>query len=115
MSGIEILGTLAAVLQLLTNGISSAKLLSKFKHVPERISNAANDIENLKSLFEQFQSTISSAPGDCIGVSEADSLNRLLTVAQNLIKELDDKVRPLIREQGDGRLRKLWRDIVSLK
>jgi hypothetical protein len=116
MSGIEVLGAIAAALQLADGTfkacVKTVELLSRLKHAPKAVIQGAADLEELMNLIKSLRSLEDI---QSIGIADAKSVKELLDKLNSLGPELSDKLKPLQAQSGDHALQRLWRDIVSVK
>ncbi|KAF2096069.1 hypothetical protein NA57DRAFT_78841 [Rhizodiscina lignyota] len=118
MSGVEILGAVAAVAQL-TNGTFKAclkivKLLSKLENAPKEVLRDVADLEELTRLISSLNSPDDTQSG-LVDLTDAQYIKELLDKLNSLGSELNHKLKTLQAQSSDSPPRKLWRDIVSVK
>ncbi|KAF2099037.1 hypothetical protein NA57DRAFT_56666 [Rhizodiscina lignyota] len=119
MSGVDVLGAVAAAAQLADLGFRSSlatvKFLSNLKKAPQTVADATSDLEDLTSTIESLREILTGLHPSNIDQQQWDKLKQLLDKAADLAKDLEMTLRPLEGQAEDNRLQKVWRDVVSVK
>ncbi|KAL9089053.1 MAG: hypothetical protein Q9165_005866 [Trypethelium subeluteriae] len=119
MFGLEVLGAVAAALQLgdaaLESSLATVKYFAKLKHASREILAASNDLEKLQQTFGRIEQALRSETPDVVDPTELRAIEDSINVAKELCLELEKQLEPLQLDPSDGVLQKARKAISSLR
>ncbi|KAF2098758.1 hypothetical protein NA57DRAFT_56401 [Rhizodiscina lignyota] len=113
MSGLEVLGGVAAAQDLFASCCKAVKYLSKLKRAPQRVEAAVADLEDASRLFARLETEIAGIPAG--SGSNVPDLQAQCNKMKDLLDELKSILEPLQTQSNDAFLRKRWREVISVK
>ncbi|KAI9686705.1 MAG: hypothetical protein M1822_002764 [Bathelium mastoideum] len=119
MSGLELLGAVAAALQLgdgaLESCLATVKYFAKLKNAPRDILVASNDLQNLQQTFRTIEQALRGVSADVIAPVELRAIEDSINVAKELCLQLERKLQPLQLGASDGAIQKARKAMSSLR
>jgi hypothetical protein len=123
MSGLEVLGIVAAAAQFTDTGwkvvLSLSRLVSDLNHASRKVKNAAKQLQNLIEHVELIRTDIQhlAASDSAVFLSDdlADLITALLGDCTEEAGELNEILKKLVPDLSYGKFRTSWKAVVSVK
>jgi hypothetical protein len=123
MSGVEILGIVAASWQLLGQGpkvlLALSGLCSRLRDAPHEVLKTVEEIENLIQLTESIKTSFENTSFTLQGGNSSASSHafgvRLLEECAKESADLENLIKPLLPTKSDSLIRRSWGAVIKTK